>query len=184
MGYPVALKVDSPDILAQDRGRRRAAGPARRGRGARRFRSRSWRTPRIFAPNAAIDGALVQEMVTGGIEIIVGVKYDRAARPDAAVRQRRRDGRGLQRRRAAALPRHPVRSARHDGGGQRREAAAAASAASRRPTSTRWRTRSCASRTWPCTSRDSLAELDINPLMVLPAGQGVKAVDALVVLQR
>jgi acetyltransferase len=28
-----------------------------------------------------------------------------------------------------------------------------------------------------------LAELDINPLMVLPAGSGVKAVDALVVLQ-
>jgi len=27
-----------------------------------------------------------------------------------------------------------------------------------------------------------LAELDINPLMVLPAAQGVKAVDALVVL--
>ena len=27
-----------------------------------------------------------------------------------------------------------------------------------------------------------LAELDINPLMVLPAGQGVKAADALVVL--
>jgi len=28
-----------------------------------------------------------------------------------------------------------------------------------------------------------LAELDINPLMVLQAGQGVKAVDALVVLK-
>jgi acetyltransferase len=28
-----------------------------------------------------------------------------------------------------------------------------------------------------------LAELDINPLMVLPQGQGVKAVDALVVLR-
>jgi acetate---CoA ligase (ADP-forming) len=27
-----------------------------------------------------------------------------------------------------------------------------------------------------------LAELDINPLMVLPAGRGVKAVDALAVL--
>ncbi len=27
-----------------------------------------------------------------------------------------------------------------------------------------------------------LAELDINPVMVLPAGQGVKAVDALVVV--
>ena len=29
-----------------------------------------------------------------------------------------------------------------------------------------------------------MAELDINPLLVLPAGQGVKAVDALVVLQK
>jgi len=28
-----------------------------------------------------------------------------------------------------------------------------------------------------------LAELDVNPLMVLPAGEGVKAVDALVVLK-
>jgi acetyltransferase len=28
-----------------------------------------------------------------------------------------------------------------------------------------------------------LAELDINPLMVLPSGQGVKAVDALVVFR-
>jgi acetate---CoA ligase (ADP-forming) len=28
-----------------------------------------------------------------------------------------------------------------------------------------------------------LAELDINPLMVLPRGQGVKAVDALVLLR-
>ena len=28
-----------------------------------------------------------------------------------------------------------------------------------------------------------LADLDINPLMVLPRGQGVKAVDALVVLR-
>jgi acetyltransferase len=31
--------------------------------------------------------------------------------------------------------------------------------------------------------RDELAELDINPVMVLPEGKGVKAVDALVVLQ-
>jgi hypothetical protein len=30
---------------------------------------------------------------------------------------------------------------------------------------------------------EQLAELDINPLMVLPVGQGVKAVDALVVWQ-
>jgi hypothetical protein len=28
-----------------------------------------------------------------------------------------------------------------------------------------------------------LAELDINPLLVLPAGQGVKALDALIVFR-
>jgi acetate---CoA ligase (ADP-forming) len=32
-----------------------------------------------------------------------------------------------------------------------------------------------------CEVGDEIAELDINPLMVLPAGQGVVAVDALVV---
>ena len=31
-------------------------------------------------------------------------------------------------------------------------------------------------------NRDRLVELDINPLMVLPQGQGVVAVDALVVM--
>jgi hypothetical protein len=30
---------------------------------------------------------------------------------------------------------------------------------------------------------EHLAELDLNPLMVLPSGQGVKAVDGLVVLR-
>src|SRR3970282_2657215 len=29
-----------------------------------------------YAPNAAISGVLVQEMVTGGVEVIVGVAYD------------------------------------------------------------------------------------------------------------
>jgi hypothetical protein len=45
----------------------------------------------------------------------------------------------------------------------------------------------CACRTSPCTLKDiwerHLAGLDINPLMVLPSGQGVKAVDALVVFR-
>ena len=31
--------------------------------------------------------------------------------------------------------------------------------------------------------RDRLSELDINPLMVMPAGQGVVAADALVVIR-
>ena len=41
----------------------------------------------------------------------------------------------------------------------------------------------CACRTSPCTLKDTWQSWDINPLMVLPSGQGVKAVDALVVLR-
>jgi len=41
----------------------------------------------------------------------------------------------------------------------------------------------CACRSSPCTLKDTLAELDINPLMVLPRGRGVKAVEVLVVLR-
>jgi acetyltransferase len=32
--------------------------------------------------------------------------------------------------------------------------------------------------------RDDIAEMDINPLLVLPKGQGVIAADALVVMKR
>jgi hypothetical protein len=53
----------------------------------------------------------------------------------------------------------------------------------RRRTSRRSRIRWCAFSHFAMHMEGYLAELDINPLMVLPSGQGVKAVDALVVVR-
>ncbi len=75
IGYPVVLKVDSPDILHKTE-----AGVVRLGlRNAAEVRkaySEIMTSAATHAPDATINGVLVQEMITGGIEVIVGLSYD------------------------------------------------------------------------------------------------------------
>jgi acetyltransferase len=75
IGYPVVLKVDSADILHKTE-----AGAIRLG-----LRSRDevrlafgevTENARRHDSSAKIDGAVVQEMVSGGVETIVGLSYD------------------------------------------------------------------------------------------------------------
>ena len=75
IGYPVVLKVDSADILHKTE-----AGAIRLG-----LRSRDevrlafgevTENARRHDSSAEIDGAVVQEMVSGGVETIVGLSYD------------------------------------------------------------------------------------------------------------
>jgi acetyltransferase len=75
LGYPVALKIDSPDIAHKtDVGGVRVgcadAAAVREGVCAMLAEVRR------RAPAARLDGVLVQPMVTGGTEMIVGVKQD------------------------------------------------------------------------------------------------------------
>lgn len=72
IGFPVAMKIDSPDIAHKTE-----AGGVRLG-----LRSESevrdafaemLSTVRKRVPHARIDGVLIQEMVTGGIEMIAGL---------------------------------------------------------------------------------------------------------------
>lgn len=78
--FPVALKVDSPDILHKTE----AGGVVLNvGSGAEAkvaFR-RIIDSCRAFKPEARIDGILVQEMVPAGTEMIVGIKNDRQYGP-------------------------------------------------------------------------------------------------------
>lgn len=75
IGYPVALKLVSPDILHKtefggvelDLGSERAVRDAYR---------RMIGTVRTEAPEAAVDGIRVEEMIRGGTEIIIGLKAD------------------------------------------------------------------------------------------------------------
>jgi len=75
LGYPVVLKIDSPDIAHKTDvgGVRVGCGDGAAVRAA--FRDMLGEVRRR-APAARIDGALVQRMIGGGREMILGVKTD------------------------------------------------------------------------------------------------------------
>lgn len=80
IGYPVALKVDSSDILHKTE-----AGVIRLGLvDAAQVTSaydEIMSSAAQAVPGAQINGALVQEMVSGGVEVIVGISYDEQLGP-------------------------------------------------------------------------------------------------------
>jgi acetate---CoA ligase (ADP-forming) len=181
LGLPVALKVDSPDIphkteagairLNLDDAARVRAAYAEVMAGAK-----------ANAPQARITGVSVQEMVGRGVEVIIGASYDPQLGPvllfgsggvmvevynDVALRRC-----PITRPEAQAMIAEVKGARLLQGfrGGPKADVEALADSL-------------------VCLSHlamhleGRLAELDINPLMVLPAGQGVKALDALVVLR-
>ena len=182
LGYPVALKVDSPDIAHKTE-----AGVVRLGlRDADALRqayAQIMAAAAKHAPTAAIRGVSVQEMVAGGVETIVGVTYDAQLGPmllfgsggvmvevynDVAQRH-------CPITRSEALEMiAEVKGAKLLQGFRGKPPADIDALAD-----VLVRVSQLA-----VHLEGHLAELDINPLMVLPKGQGVKAVDALVVLQR
>ena len=179
IGYPVALKVNSADILHKTE-----AGGIRLGlRDAAAVRTAFAEVvanARAYDADAGIDGAVVQEMVSGGVETIVGVSYDAQLGPillfgtggvmvevynDVALRlcPITRDD--------ALEMIDEVKGARLLRGFRGAPAADVGALADVLVSVSQM----------AAQLEGSLGELDINPLMVLPAGQGVKAADALVV---
>jgi acetyltransferase len=75
LGYPVALKIDSPDVLHKT-----DVGGVRLGcadaAAVRAAVAAMLDEVRRRAPAARLQGVLVQPMLTGGTEMIVGVKHD------------------------------------------------------------------------------------------------------------
>ena len=181
LGFPVVLKVDSPDILHKTE-----AGVVRLNlRDAAQVRTayaEILASAKAYAPQARITGVSVQEMVGDGVEVIVGVSCDPQLGPvllfgsggvmvevynDVALRRC-----PITRREAQAMIAE-VKGARLLQGFRGRPAADLEALAD-----TLVRVSHLAMH-----MEGHLAELDINPLMVLPSGQGVKAVDALVVFR-
>ena len=179
IGYPVAIKVDSADILHKTE-----AGAIRLGLDSpdavRAAFDEVTTNVRTYDASARVDGVVVQEMVSGGVETIVGVSYDEQLGPfllfgtggvmvevyeDVALRL-------CPITRADALEMiDEVKGARLLRGFRGMPAADVDALAD-----TLVRVSGMA-----VQLEGSLGELDINPLLVLPQGQGVKAVDALVV---
>ena len=179
IGYPVALKVNSADIPHKTEADaiRLHLGDAAAVRAA--FDAVTANTRR-YAPAARIDGVTVQEMVAGGVETIVGVSYDAQLGPvllfgiggvmvevyhDVALRLcpiTRADALEIIAEVKGARLLQGFRGAPPSDTDALADTLVQVSQMA-------------------AQLEGALAELDINPLIALPAGQGVKAADALAV---
>ena len=178
IGYPVALKLDSPDLLHKTEAgavRLNLADAAEVGQAYDYLMS----IDTTKTGGLSVNGVLVQEMVTGAVETIVGVSYDQQLGPvllfgaggvmvevqnDVALRLC-----PIDKAEGMAMIKQVKGSRLLEGFRGRPVADADALAETLVLVSN-----------LAVNLEGQLAELDINPLMVLPQGQGVKAADALV----
>jgi acetyltransferase len=180
-GGPVALKIQSPDIPHKTEAKAIRLGVLGDEAVRRAFRE-VMDAALAYRPGAAIEGVLVQEMVEGGHEVLLGVSRDPTFGPVLTV--------GLGGVYVDVLKdlafRLPPLSAQ--------EALEALRELRAYPLLQGFRGRprvdigalaGCIERiSWLAVDlQDSIAELDINPLRVLAEGKGVRVVDALVVLK-
>ena len=179
LGYPVVLKILSEDIAHKTE----AGGVALNLADAAAVRAAS---ARIFAsvaahaPQARIEGLLVAPMLRGGTELIAGISRDPVFGPVVMVGM---GGIYAEVLRDVAVQPAPVSQAQAlamirslrlfpllDGarGQARADIDAAARAVARLSE-------------FACTHRDQVGEIDLNPILVRPAGQGIAILDALMV---
>ncbi len=181
IGYPVALKADSPDIPHKTE-----AGVVRLNlRNADEVRAAYaaiLANVKTNAPKATLNGVLVQEMVSGGVEVIVGVTYDAQLGPTILFGT---GGVMVEVYKDVAMRHCPITPT------EARDMIAEVKGAKLLQ----------GFRGKPACDIDALAqvlvnvshmaaqlegtlaELDINPILVMPQGQGDKAVDALAALK-
>ena len=186
IGYPVALKIDSPDLLhkteagavkleLKDADQVRLAFDALMSI-ARQLPSGS------SGKAAAINGVLVQEMVERAVEVIVGVSYDAQLGPVLLFGT---GGIMVEVYRDVAFRLCPIdvieaRDMIDEVKGSRLLKGFRGNP----PADVDALARTLAQVSQLAVNLEgTLGELDINPLMVLPEGQGVKAADALVVFK-
>ena len=180
IGFPVALKVDSADILHKTE-----AGAIRLGlQNADQVRSafsQVMSNARQFAPQAAIDGVLVQEMVSNAVEVIAGVSYDSQLGPVLLFGT---GGIMVEVYKDVALRLCPIsRSEARDMILEVKGARLLQGFRGQPPGDIDALADALVKVSHLAVNLEgTLSELDINPLMVLPEGQGVRAADGLAVL--
>jgi acetyltransferase len=180
-GYPVVLKVESPDIQHKTE-----AGGVLLGLDSadavRAGFEQIMRSARQHEPDAQIDGVLVQEMLSGGRELIVGMTQDATFGPAVAV------GLGgifveVLRDVALGVPPLTAEMAREMLGRLRGRAILDGSGGRGAPPADLDAIIDILQRFGQlCVDvRDEVAAIDINPLLVFPRGLGARVVDCLIV---
>jgi acyl-CoA synthetase (NDP forming) len=178
IGYPVALKVQSPDISHKTEAQGVRLGLASDAAVGAAY-DEILRNAKVYKSDARIDGVLVQEMVSGGIEAILGVTNDKLFGPavmfglggifaevlkDVAFRIAPITH-SVALEMIAEIKGYAVLTGAR--GAPYADIEALADAIVRLSA-------------LAVDLKDHVAELDINPLFVFPRGQGVKAGDALI----
>jgi succinyl-CoA synthetase beta subunit len=177
IGYPVALKVMSGDILHKTE----AGVVALQLRNEEELRNAYGRLlehAHTFAPHAHIQGVLVQEMVEEGLECLVGVKRDPLFGPMVAVGL---GGIYVEVLKDLVLRKAPVSEGTALGMIEQLKGyplLAGARGQKKRDIAALARLLRIVSE-FACAEPD-LLELDINPVFVRAEGEGVVAADALV----
>ncbi len=178
LGYPVVLKIDSGDIAHKTDvgGVRLGCGDATAVRQACR---EMLDDVRRVAPSAHIDGILVQQMIAGGTEMIVGVKSDPVAGPAVVCGF---GGIFVELLRDVAVRVLPIRQAdAMEMIAELRGSTILSGVRGRAPADVAALADALVGvATLAATHRERLRSLDINPLVVLADGHGVVAVDWLV----
>jgi acyl-CoA synthetase (NDP forming) len=180
IGYPVVLKVESPDIPHKTE-----AGVVRLGMQSdvelRQAYAEIRHNAERQAPNAQVLGVLVQEMVQGGIETIVGLSQDPLFGPVLLFGM---GGIFTELYQDVALRACPVSQSDAREMLQEVKGARLLEGFRGQPTAdvdALIHLLVRVSQLGVQCERD-IRELDLNPLLVLPRGQGVRAADALIVL--
>jgi len=179
LGYPVVLKIDSPDILHKTE-----ANCVRIGLGSAQEVVDAYQAildnARHYRPDARLDGVLVQELIRGGVETLVGVTNHAELGPAIvfglggvlveALEDWTMHAAPITHEEAAEMI-GEIRAARVLQGWRGGPALDIAALEQALVT--------IAQLAWQL--RELVAAIDINPLIVLPRGQGVIALDALIV---
>ena len=181
LGFPVVLKLDSPDILHKTEAgvvRLNLRDPVQ----VRTAYAEILANARAYMPEARITAVSVQEMVRDGVEVIIGVNDDPQLGPVLLFGS---GGVMVEVYNDVALRRCPITRSEADAMITQVKGAALLRGFRGRPAADTAALADTLVRVSHLAMHleGHLAELDINPLMVLPQGQGVKAVDALVVLR-
>ena len=179
-GFPVVMKILSPDILHKSEIGGVLLNVARCRRGARWLRPAARSRARRAAPTARIEGVLVAKQLQGGVECILGIHRDPVFGPDRDVRPGRHLRRGAEGRGVPPLPVRRRRGGADDPLDQGRAAAAGRARAARRRTSRRWPQMLARLSAFAAAAGPRLASIDLNPVFAMPEGEGAFAVDAVI----
>jgi acyl-CoA synthetase (NDP forming) len=178
IGFPVALKVQSPDLMHKTDAGGLILG-LKDEAGVRDAYARLMATIKANAPKAALDGVLVQEMVSGGVEFLLGMHRDPILGPVVLLSP---GGVFVELfENAAELRLPPFGADQAEAMVRRSKTAEKLLAGFRgRPKADRAALIKLVADFAALVERlgDNIAAIDLNPVMVLPEGRGVKIVDA------